>query len=555
MFLGPLHLLSSASRLTAYSSHMVPAMKAAATWCVPLLIISACALGDDDSTSVSQAISGTASISLSSSSATATLTSASQWSLTKTGSVSGNTVTWNITATKTATVSGQLVVQGKLTVKNGGSGPATIGNIVVNLQTRVNNNWKSASADVANATNGDAATTAKIHAAASSEGKSSFTENSASGKLEFMDATNNTLFSLVPEVSINAGQTRTLLFQSTFNNNVLNLPSGAPIRAEVIISFGNATTNGNSTANVDINGNGSIDWDEHHIRSVPTRLGLNVPHQTSCHSNPVLTDKLSDIVGEGVTIGSVYFNLGATSGTVKAQVTGVGTVTNCAHLKSSAPTVSNGGYTFQQAGAINLTACNTQTISGPPPCTHGTPNCAWATNDFKTYTQNTWETTGVSLLNANYDAVFDATFGVLTIGDSTGHHVSFTSVDNVKAFLPQAGTPDMLDASLTNPTSTASHAFGGEAVALTLNVAFADSGVTPSVGTTQFGDTHVCGTGTAADGSTVAALLATTNQLLTFGPTSTITALYPVLLEVNGAFDNGTPSTWAQQHLVNGNCP
>src|SRR5688572_25272056 len=170
------------------------------------VLLSACALGGDDGTSVSQAISGTASISLSSASAAVTLTSDAKWTLTKTGSVSGNTVTWNISATKTATVSGQLVVQGQLTVTNTGSGPATIGNIVVNLQTRVNNKWVTASSDVANATLGDAATTAKIHAAASSENKSSFTENAASGTLEFMDATNNTVFSLVPEVEIASGE-------------------------------------------------------------------------------------------------------------------------------------------------------------------------------------------------------------------------------------------------------------------------------------------------------------------------------------------------------------
>ena len=34
----------------------------------------------------------------------------------------------------------------------------------------------------------------------------------ASGSLNFMDATNNTLFSLVPQQMIGAGQTRTLLF-------------------------------------------------------------------------------------------------------------------------------------------------------------------------------------------------------------------------------------------------------------------------------------------------------------------------------------------------------
>ena len=54
-----------------------------------------------------------------------------------------------------------------MAVTNTGSGPATIGHIVVNLQKRQGNSWVTKSSDVANAAQGDAATTAKIDAAAS----------------------------------------------------------------------------------------------------------------------------------------------------------------------------------------------------------------------------------------------------------------------------------------------------------------------------------------------------------------------------------------------------
>jgi hypothetical protein len=92
-------------------------------------------------------------------------------------------------------------------------------------------------------------------------------------------------------------------------------------------------------------------------------------------------------------------------------------------------------------------------------------------------------------------------------------------------------------------------------VALTLNVAFADAGVTPGYGTLKFGDVHVCTTGTSADGKTVRELLAYTNALLSFGPLSEINSIAPVLSELNASFDNGTVSSWAQEHLVNGPCP
>ena len=106
-----------------------------------------------------------------------------------------------------------------MTVFNFGTGPATIGNIVVNLQKRVGKNWITVSSDVADATNGDDATTANIHAAASSENKSTFSENAASGSLEFMDATNNTIFSLVPQVTVPAGGSLTLLFSAAFDKS------------------------------------------------------------------------------------------------------------------------------------------------------------------------------------------------------------------------------------------------------------------------------------------------------------------------------------------------
>ena len=253
-----------------------------------MLLLGGCGGGGDPDPAGNEAALGksgppapSADILLVGSSTGVSLTSDDTWSLNKDGSLSGNTVTWNITAAKTATTSGHLVIQGQMTVTNTGTGtgPATIGNIVVNLQARQGNTWATKSSDIANATEGDAATTAKIHAAASSESKSSFSESSASGALEFMDATNNTLFSLVPQVLIGAGQTRSLLFSASFNNNdvALKLLPGTQIRAEVIVTFGNATQSGNATSNVDINGNGVIDADENRVRSVPSRLTLTVP--------------------------------------------------------------------------------------------------------------------------------------------------------------------------------------------------------------------------------------------------------------------------------------
>jgi hypothetical protein len=103
-----------------------------------LAMVSACAIGGEDTAdpTIESLLAGPASISLVGSSSRVSLTTDAEWELSKTGSLSGNTVTWNITATKTATTSGHLVVQGTMTVTNTGNGPATIGNIVVNLAVR-----------------------------------------------------------------------------------------------------------------------------------------------------------------------------------------------------------------------------------------------------------------------------------------------------------------------------------------------------------------------------------------------------------------------------------
>jgi hypothetical protein len=161
-----------------------------------------------------------ASITLTNSDAKYCYTSNNLWDLSKT--VTGNTVengvgtvTWTVTATKDSSGAPTFTVHGGLTVTNSGTAPATIGNIVVNLQKPnspkrgSNAPYVSIAADVANATNGDAATSAKIVAAGSQENQATnaawltnnytvsgaqgtFTETAGSGTLEFTDASDNT---------------------------------------------------------------------------------------------------------------------------------------------------------------------------------------------------------------------------------------------------------------------------------------------------------------------------------------------------------------------------
>jgi hypothetical protein len=255
-----------------------------------------------------------------------------EWTLTKTNDAatqpvaSGTTVNWTVSATKVTAGPNEICAVGYVSVFNGGSAPATIGNIVVNLQRRSGNKWVSASADVANAFAGDAATVAKIVASASQEDPSSsnydivgatgiFTENGALGPLEFTDADFNTGWAITPQQTIPAGATVNLFFTASFNNNILAIPSGESLRTEVIVTFGNAGTRGGggaSATNIDINGNGSLDTDEANVRSVPTRLTRNLPAMEQCNDTVQLTDSLT------ATSGASYSDVSDPSGLLTA---------------------------------------------------------------------------------------------------------------------------------------------------------------------------------------------------------------------------------------------
>lgn len=103
------------------------------------------------------------------------------WTLEKTGETGDSAVVWSVEAIEGDTQTDLLVVNGLLTLINIGRGPATIGNVVVNLQTRFGDRWVTESSVVADATQDDAATSANIAPKASSEGLGTFTENAASG--------------------------------------------------------------------------------------------------------------------------------------------------------------------------------------------------------------------------------------------------------------------------------------------------------------------------------------------------------------------------------------
>lgn len=81
------------------------------------------------------------------------------------------------------------------------------------------------------------------------------------------------------------------------------------------------------------------------------------------------------------------------------------------------------------------------------------------------------------------------------------------------AYLPAGGPAAALTGDLTNPVSSSAGVFGGQVLALQLNVDFSAAGITAG-GRGPVGALDVCETGTALDGATIAGVLAAANTHL-----------------------------------------
>jgi hypothetical protein len=466
------------------------------------------------------------------------------WTLEKTPDLQAitgdNTITWTVTATEGATTDNFITVNGFITVKNTGSAPATIGNIVVNLQRpRTGPNtgacrnvpWVSAAADVGNATLDDAATVANIVAGASTDvaacdaaqgvsnyvvsgAKGTFTETAGSGSLSFTLG-DNTVFSLTPEYSLAPNASIDLVYTATFDNTLLGLAVGANVRSEVIVTFGNSGArggSGSSASNIDIDGDGSVNTtDEKLVRSVPCRVTSAIPTLLNGNSTVTLTDTSGDVtvspVDGGVALGTFSTDIGGGDGdeditaTTERSVSveqvcttsGAATVINEAHLDGASANVTVQGsqigtdpisglpiyaqYTFTCVAGVALDdGANAEVGCEDDPPT--IPNAC-------TYTQGGYHGTGTpgDLFDANYTAVFA---GGLTMGieDGSGpkHDASWsgdaTGETALKSYFTGGGSSGALTADTLNATSVSGGTLAKQTATLTLNVGF---GITNTV--------------------------------------------------------------------------
>jgi hypothetical protein len=293
----------------------------------------------------------------------------------------------------------------------------------------VNGQWVTQASDIADATQGDAATAAHVAAAASAEGRTVFTEGPGSGTLSFMDRTTNTVWALVPQVTIPPRTTVRLLVAATFDNTALGLADGAWTRTEVLVTFGNHPVGGpyRTDENVDINGNGVVDPEEAKVRSVSTRFVRPVPAPQIANAAVTLADTGADLAPTGtVTVSNPQIALGATSGTVTVAYdpgASGGAITNCAHATGTGITDPVGPTTFPVVAPVVVQACDTQVLPPPQACAPGEPGCGWYGGDMLVYTQSNWGEPGpaAGILDANYSSFYST----LIVGDLSGYSMFF----------------------------------------------------------------------------------------------------------------------------------
>jgi hypothetical protein len=191
---------------------------------------------------------------------------------------------------------------------------------------------------------------------------------------------------------------------------------------------------------------------------------------------------------------------------------------------------------------------------------------SFSTGQFVTYTEGEWSSGGVAapLLAADYDSVYQGTVGDLIVGVTGTPGQFFLELESsgaVLGLIPTSGQASALTTNLLDPTTSQTGVFGGDVVALALDVDFSNAGL---LGTSSipFGDLVLVNFGPASspnsvnpfdelNGLTVSQFLAMANTCLGGGSCVLgIDNANEIAIDLQLAFDEGTPSTFAEDHLV-----
>jgi len=215
------------------------------------------------------------------------------------------------------------------------------------------------------------------------------------------------------------------------------------------------------------------------------------------------------------------------------------------------------GYSYE---AMNtLTTQLNASFAGSTPTTFAQDHLrkGWKSGDLYSLSQGGWDDLNNWYWYPAYDEIYYPT-GIIEVGipGSAGFSIRFTGADRINDFFIQTGTPAILNADLIDPTSSVSRSFGGEVLALRMNIDFSDFNKLPISTNYRFGDLILYDITSAPEfnGMSVRNLLSISQTLLGGGNASVAFSefLVELISRVNAAFTIGTPTPWAQLHLKKG---
>lgn len=290
------------------------------------------------------------------------------------------------------------------------------------------------------------------------------------------------------------------------------------------------------------------------VLSTSTPIQVNGPMIPQNKKDPLPFAWTATVVGTTIRLGATGEQAGIYRVPAGSSVTVTFTATAPCAPGSYQWITSAYNTTLQDGPATPFTLDGLQpsiSVSGASVCS----SVAFGPGDYCSYTQGGW---GAKPSGGNVAATMASSFtSVYTSGTAlkvgTPKSMTFTSANNVKAYLPAGGPPDVLTVnSLINPTSTSSGVFGGQVLALRLNVDFNNAKVIAGTDGSIAG-LKLKNTGTSLDGLTVAQILAIAESALGGGALQsgfTVSTLNDIIDLLNKAFDNCAPSDWAQTHLA-----
>lgn len=180
----------------------------------------------------------------------------------------------------------------------------------------------------------------------------------------------------------------------------------------------------------------------------------------------------------------------------------------------------------------------------------------WSAGQVITYTQYDWSAEGpaATLLSNGFFTVYPN--AVVVVGEASGgFSLVFDNASSIEAYLPTTGNGFILDGNYFDPSSTSAGFFGGDVLALQMDVDFSDAGLAVGSSGIAFGNLVLTGLDSQGlpllDGLTVRQVLADANTDLGGGE-----SIYPagdlagVVGPLTAAFDDGIPNSFAQEHLL-----